>query len=152
MIYIISIQRICEGVAIWASDFESLLPPVKWSCWKCSEDLQEPNEESESRWAGSPVSPPRLAEHSNRRHWNIASAEVNGTSYSDFAAHTWKSPDSPISQGYRRQTSWSQVKTSAPVQQEVSPIRTFERWTDYPHETAWEAGMDPGDLHQSFEE
>ena len=42
-----------EGVAIWASDFQSSLRPVKWSSWKCGEDLQELNEESKSEWAGS---------------------------------------------------------------------------------------------------
>ena len=49
-------------------------------------------------------------------------------------------------------TAAKQVKTSAPVQQEVSPIRTFEMWKDYPDETSWEVGMGPGDLQQNSEE
>jgi len=47
---------------------------------------------------------------------------------------------------------WSKVKKSAPVQQEVSPIRTFKMWSDCPYEASWEARMDSQDLHQSSEE
>lgn len=46
----------------------------------------------------------------------------------------------------------SKVKKSAPVQQQVSPIRTFKMWSDSLYEASWEARMDPRDLYPSSEE
>ena len=142
-------QQICEVVVNWASDFEFLLPRVKWSFWKCGKDLMKKAEGDGQDsllalldWRSTPTE-------------GIKTSPVQslmGTCTRTCCKHmkiSWFTylTRTPLPNYSIR----SKVKNSVPVQQ-VSPIRTFKMWSECLYEASWEARMDLQDLYPSSEE